>query len=96
MLVREAIEEGMVRPEPMEFRPARPPLRRLWPLAILSPLFLLTAPAILTNRMLFVPASGAKPIVMHSNMVSADGRRWDMLIESYWQPPGKGRRRERG
>ena len=163
MLVGEVISEGTVQPEPMEFRPVRPPLRQLWPLAILSPIFLLIAPGILADptperlvglagtgslilggiylwfrqripgdptlridaagmiyargdrerglkwtevaeilvdftldRMLFVPTSGGKPIVMHRNMVSADGRRWDMLIETYWQPPVKRRHRECG
>jgi hypothetical protein len=39
------------------------------------------------DRLLFVPSSGGKAIVMHRNMVSADGRHWAMLIENYWQPP---------
>jgi hypothetical protein len=143
-----------VKKEAIEFRPARPPLRTLWPLVILTPLFLILAPRILMHpapwdvvgliggalliagglwmwfrqrfpgdptlrvdargmsyvrgrreralkwsevaaiqvdftldRMLFVPKSGAKPIVMHINMVSADGRQWAMLIEDYWRPP---------
>jgi hypothetical protein len=147
------MDEVMVRAEPMEFRPARPPLRQLWPLGILSPLFVIIAPGIVTHptkesvvglaggsllilggiwlwfrqrfpgdprlrvdafgmsyvrgereralrwsqveailvdftldRMLFVPTSGEKPIVMHRNMVSADGQEWAMLIENYWQP----------
>ena len=48
------------------------------------------------DRMLFVPTSNEKPIVMHLNMVAADGRRWDMLIEEYWQPPKKKARRTSG
>ena len=35
----------------------------------------------------FVPSSGGHPIVMHSHMVTADGRWFDSLIEEYWQPP---------
>ena len=146
-----------MKPEAIEFRPARPPLRKLWPLVVLSPLFLMLAPRILMHptpwdvagligvalliaggiwlwfrqrfpgdptlrvdaegmsyvrsgreralkwteieaiqadftldRMLFVPKSGAKPIAMRLDMVSADGRHWAMLIENYWRSPKPG------
>jgi hypothetical protein len=152
-----------VKAEAIEFRPARPPLRKLWPLGILLPLFLMLAPRIFMNptprdvaglvglgllivggiwlwfrqrfpgdptlrvdskgmtysrsgrerglkwteiseiqadftldRMLFVPKSGERPIVMRLNMVSADGRDWAMLIENYWRSPEKGRRTDCG
>lgn len=152
-----------VKAEAMEFRPARPPLRKLWPLGILLLLFVMLAPRILEDpqprdvvglicvallivggiwlwftqrfpgdptlgvddkgmsyvrggrergfkwseiaaiqadftldRMLFVPKSGERPIVMHRNMVSADGRPWAMLIENYWRSPESKRRHYRG
>jgi hypothetical protein len=44
------------------------------------------------DRMLFVPKSGGKPIVMRINMVSADGRYWAGLIENYWRAPKEPRR----
>ena len=43
------------------------------------------------DRMLFVPKSSGKPIVMRINMVSADGRCWAGLIENYWRAPKNGR-----
>jgi hypothetical protein len=163
MVVHQAIGEMTIKAEPMEFRPARPPLRKLWPLGILSPLFLMLAPRILKDpkpwdvvgligvalliaggiwlwfrqrfpgdpvlrvdaagmsyvrggrerglkwkeitaiqvdftldRMLFIPTSDQKPIVMHPNMVSADGRPWAMLIENYWRSPENRRRQNCG
>ena len=48
------------------------------------------------DRMLFIPTSGEEPIVMHLNMVAADGRAWAMMIEEYWEPPKDERRRSRG
>jgi hypothetical protein len=38
------------------------------------------------QEMRFLAADG-KPVIVHRDMVSSDGRRFDMLIEDYWQPP---------
>ena len=38
------------------------------------------------GRMLFLPVSGRPPIIMHPDMVAADGRAWALMIEHYWRP----------
>lgn len=34
-----------------------------------------------------IPATGERPIIMHPGMISANGRRFDGLIETWWTPP---------
>ncbi|WP_420479017.1 PH domain-containing protein [Brevundimonas sp. FT23028] len=33
-----------------------------------------------------IPTDGGRPLVMHSAMTSADGRRFDGVIEHWWKP----------
>jgi hypothetical protein len=49
----------------------------------------------LAQEMMFVPVSGGKPIVVSSQMVTADGEYFLGLIEEYWTPPKKRRKRSR-
>ena len=41
------------------------------------------------TELIFLPASGKTPIVVHRDMAAADGQRFDMLIEHYWRPPAE-------
>lgn len=34
----------------------------------------------------FIPTDGGRPLVMHRDMIAADGRRFDGLIEHWWKP----------
>ena len=36
------------------------------------------------------------PVVVHRHMTATDGRRFDILVEDYWQPPPDPARRRQG
>lgn len=35
----------------------------------------------------FLPATGAPPVVVHSDMIAANGQRFDGIIERWWRAP---------